>query len=203
MLGSDYHLYRVVPERAMSQSGRSLEDLDYEEWMRHLINPIMAFDKVRGHWWIGDENRCFIYNGAGLSEASITPTMLGRFNGQLYGAYVEHGPDNAIATINTTSLNSRDLKTLMVVESDIRAPSGAIGQVRWRADYSKPMRDTPVKRLDPRGFFFPVVSGSELEVKIETSDYRKTHLSKLWLRYKTTDKTSIRGIIYAGTPSQQ
>ncbi len=202
MLGSNRRLYIAQPMRAMSEQGRGLVLLDYLEYFVEMRDPIVTFDRVRREWWIGDANNCYIFNGVGLARASVTPTRANRYMGSLLSSVHKHGPDDAIITLNTTSLNSRDMKTLMVVESDIRAES-AWGQVFWRADYRNPLKPTKEKRLDPRGFFVPVVSGSELEVQFRTNNFRTTHLSKVWLRYKTTDKTSIRGIIYAGTPSEQ
>lgn len=198
-LGSDKRLYRVVPMRAMSQEGRGPENLDYYEYMSQLENPIVTFDRVRRWWYVGDGKKCFVYSGQGLSEVSITPTSVATYMGTPCGSVHKHGTDQAIVTINTTSLNSRAFKTLMAVETDLRADA-AEGQVLWRADFSKPLKEAPRKRMDPRGFFFPVVSGSELEVRIITPDFRNTHLSKVWLRYKTTDKVSIRGIVNAGAP---
>ena len=176
--------------------------MDYQEFMRRLQNPIVTFDKVRRQWWIGDTSTCFIYNGTGLSEASVTPTFLSNFNGQLLGAFQEHGTDEARVTVSEVSLNSRAIKTLMAVETDLRTDGIAYGGTRYRYDYTKPLQDSPMKRIDPRGFFFPVVAGSELEVRIITPNFRNTHLSKLWLRYKTTDRTAQRGVINAGAPQE-
>lgn len=197
MLGSDRELYIILPEKALSDQGKMPISLDYREFMKNLVDPIVTFDSVRRQWWIGDKNRCFIYNGTGLSEASYTPTMLGNYHGQLLACGSTHGDDSAIATINAVSINTRAMKTLMTVEADIRADA-ATGQVLWRTDFRKPLQASPEKTLDPRGFFFPVVSGTELEVRIKTSDFRNTHLSKLWLRYKATDRTSVRGVMHAG-----
>lgn len=199
MLGSDRELYLILPEKALSDQGRSAANLGYKEYMSTLRNPIVVFDGIAGHWWIGDEKRCFIFNGQGLSESSYTPTAIGNFNGSLYACGIRHGEDHAIITTSTNSINSRSIKTLMVVEADIRADA-ATGQVLWRTDFRKALKESAVKPLDARGFFFPIVSGSELEVRIKTPNFRNTHISRLWLRYKVTDKVSVRGIVNAGAP---
>lgn len=196
-LGSDRKLYLVLPERALSDQGKSITELDYKEFMEKLENPIIAFDRVARHWWIGDNKRCFIYNGVGLSEASFTPTSLGNFNGQLLGFGNRHGSDYVLVTTNNISFNTRGIKTLMSVEADIRAEE-AWGSVWWRSDFSKSLKKEMWKKVDPRGFFFPIVAGSELEISIKTNNYVTTHLSKLWIRYKITDRTSARGILSPG-----
>lgn len=197
MLGTNRRLYLILPERTLSDQGRFPVELDYQEFMEQLVEPVVTFDSVKKQWWIGDSERCFLFSGTGLSEVSFTPSSLGNYNGQLLGCGVAHGSDEARVTINTTSLSARGIKTLMTVEADIRAEE-AYGRALWRTNFSNPLKPEQWKRIDPRGFFFPVVAGSEVQVGIKTNDYKTTHLSKLWLRYKVTDRTSTRGIANPG-----
>ncbi len=200
MLGSDRHLYSTQPEMALSAQGKSLADLGYEEFMERLIDPIITFDNVKQQWWIGDKRQCFVYNGVGLSEVSFSPTALGRYNGQLVGCGQQVGEDVAVITTIPLTLGNRGFKTLMTVEADLSTERAA-GQVLWRSGFSEAMKASQMKQLDKRGFFMPVVAGTELAVRMVMDDYRNTHLSRLVLRYKSTDRTSTRGIINAGAPT--
>ena len=162
----------------------------------------MSFDSVQRHWWIGDETRCFIFTGRGLAEANITPTHLSRLDGPLWGFYREHGSEEATIETGPTSFDSRGIKTLMCVEADVESGAPVVGWASWKSSYSKDFRQGKRIRLDPRGAFFPVMSGTELTVGLRAGDYHSFHLSKMWLRHKTTDKTFARGVINAGRPAE-
>lgn len=202
-LGQDSALYLVEPERALSGEGKLPKRLGYDNWLRVLENPVMSFDSAQRHWWIGDENRCFIFTGKGLAEANITPTHLSRLDGPLWGFYREHGPDVATIETGPTSFDSRGIKTLMCVEADIESDTPVFGWATWKVGYSKQFQIGRPIRLDPRGAFFPVLSGTELTVGLQARDYHSFRLSKMWLRYKNTDKTFARGVINAGRPAEQ
>lgn len=201
-IGKDLNLYAAQPERALSAEGRVPQLLGYKEYISKLSNPIVTFDPVERHWWIGDTNNCFILSSSGMGEANITPTYLSRYEGQLIGSYFVHGDERAIAITGESSFNNRDMKTLMTVQADIRTEYTARGSVWWRSDYKKEHKPTRLIRLDPRGFFFPVCSGTELKVELNIESFKNLFLGKLWLRFKHTDKSSSRGVINAGAPEQ-
>lgn len=201
-LGQDSALYLVEPERALSGEGKLPKRLGYDHWLRNLRNPVMSFDTAKRHWWIGDENRCFIFTGQGLGEASVTPTHLSRLDGPLWGFYRGRGDDQAIVETGPTSFDSRGIKTLMCVESDVECEERVLGWGSWKSRYDKQFKSRGLIRLDPRGAFFPVISGTELTVGLLAGDYHSFKLSKMWLRYKNTDKTFARGVINAGRPAE-
>lgn len=202
-LGTDYNLYKVEPERALSGEGKTPKRLGYHHILKDLHNPIVTYDPAFEQWWIGDENRCFIYNGVGLSEANISPTNLNRIDGPLWGFFHSHGEPKAIVETSTLSFNSRGIKTLMNVEADIESPNEKVyGQASWKSSYMKDFRYGNKILLDQRGSFFPIVAGTEFKVKIEASNYHNFKLSKIWLHFKNTDKTFSRGVINAGRPAE-
>lgn len=200
-IGTDRALYSVSPERALSGEGKLPAYLGFEEWISQLIDPIVTFDPIKRYWWIGDKEHCFIYSGSGLGESSQTPTHLSRLDGQLVGITVQHHPDSAIVETGDLSFDSRGFKTLMCVESDLRAAAKVYGSTSFRYDYTKAERDSAPIKLDPRGGFFPVVAGTEIRVRFVCSDFQGFYLSKLWLHFKNTDKTFSRGVINAGRPA--
>lgn len=201
-LGTDYNLYMVEPEKALSGEGKLPRRLGYRTWMQTLTDPIITFDPTFRHWWIGDQNRCFIFSGKGLGESSITPTHLSRFDGPLWGFYHTHGGDEAIVQTGPLSFDHRGIKTLMNVEADVESQGLLTGQVSWKSAYNHPFRDAQTKRLDPRGSFFPIVAGTEFLIKISSTQFRNFLLSKMWLHHKNTDKHFSRGVINAGRPTE-
>lgn len=201
-IGNDYNLYSVAPEKALSGEGKLPTLLGYHEWISQLKDPIVTFDPAKRHWWIGDANRCFIFSGTGLGESGRTPTHLSRLDGSLLGVTIAHHPDEAIVETGDVSFSSRGIKTLMCVEGDIQSTAPVLGSTAFRYSYRESPRRSPEILFDPRGAFFPVISGTDIRVRFRCASFRDFYLSKLWLHFKNTDKTFSRGIINAGKPAE-
>lgn len=202
-ISTDYNLYFIEPERALSAEGKAPKKIGYKHFMQQLNDPIITFDPTYSQWWIGDRERCFVYTGQALSEVNVTPTWLNRLDGRLLGFVYPHGSINAVIETSALNLGSRGIKTLMNIEVDAESTSILHGTCSWKSDYQKNFKINKRIRLDPRGAFFPVLSGTEFKVKIEAEDFRNFALTKMWLHYKTTDKTFARGVINAGRPAEQ
>lgn len=201
-LGSDYNLYSITPEKALSGEGKLPAKVGYEEWLSQLEDPIVTFDSFKRHWWIGDRKHCFIYTGTGLGEAGETPTHLSRLDGQLVGLTTKHHQDEVLVSTGNISFDSRGFKTLMCVESNLESPTKVYGSTTLRTSYRPKDWTSPLIRLDPRGAFFPIVAGTDIRVNFHSDDFRNFYLSKLWLHFKNTDKTFSRGVINAGRPAE-
>lgn len=199
-LGTNFNLYIVEPERALSAEGKAPRKIGYKKFMEQLDDPHITFDPVNRQWWIGDGRKCFIYNGVGLCECSITPTHLNHLDGTLLGFAHTHGGDEAIVETSPLSFSSRGIKTLMNVESDVETTERqpVFGRASVKYHYEKEFRPLQDIILDPRGAFFPVAAGTELKVRYWTKNFRHFLLTKLWLHFKNTDKHFSRGVINAG-----
>lgn len=203
-IGQDFELYIVELEKAFTGEGRTPKKIGYSYLIKTLVNPIVTFDEVNRLWYIGDDKKCFIFNGKTLSNSGITPTCITNkfnvpmsfikdLNGNRYKLAIETGP---------ISLGSHGLKTLMCVETNIDNPQKVYGEVLWQADYKKGFRGSKKILLNPRGNFFPIVSGTDFKISLTSNNFQDFKLSKLWLKFKNTDKTSSRGIINAGRPAE-
>lgn len=201
-LGTDYNLYLIEPERALSGEGKAPKRLGYAHILKDLKNPIITFDPAFSQWWIGDENKCFIFTGEALGEANITPTHLNRLDGILWSYFQEHGPSSAVVETSPISFNSRGIKTLMNVEAEIASDIKVKGWASSISNYQKDWYKGKAIPLDPRGAFFPILAGTLFKVAIEASDFHNFRLTKMWLHFKNTDKTFSRGVINAGRPDE-
>lgn len=201
-IGTDNALYTITPERALSAEGKAPQRLGYEEFLENLKDPIVTFDPVLRHWWIGDEQTCYIYSGTGLGEASETPSRLNRVNGELLGYSFGSQSRRVEVETNPISFDSRGIKTLMCVEGDLTSSHMVQGFTRYRYNYSRPMQASRPIRLDPRGAFFPIIAGVEISTVLVCEDFQNFYLTKLWLHFKNTDKTFSRGVINAGRPAE-
>lgn len=201
-VGADKALYSIKPERMLSEDGKAPNRLGYEEFIGRLEDPVISFDPYLRWWWIADEVCCYIYSSQGLSEASFSPTRVNRLDGQLLGLGVQQGEDKALVCTSPISFNTRNIKTLMCVEGDIRSAGPCLGRAHYRYKHFDEWKTHNIKPLDPRGAFFPVVGGTEFRVDLVCMDYTDFTLSKIFLHYKNTDKTFSRGVIDAGAPEQ-
>lgn len=201
-VGTDYCLYVVTPEKALSGEGKLPAKLGYQEWISRLKNPIVSFDPSKRYWWIGDEKECYIFTGDGLGEAGETPTHLSRYEGALIGIPFRHHSEEAIVETGDISFDSRGFKTLMCVEGDLHAAERVYGSTAFRSNYRCAERDSKEILLDPRGAYFPVVAGTEIRARLRCLNYKDFYLTKLWLHFKNTDKTFSRGVINAGRPAE-
>lgn len=198
-IGQDYAIYVIQPRRALSDQGYAPKRLGYSEFIKKCGPEVcVSYDSLCEHWWICGKNAAFILTNNGLGESSITSPCVIRMDGNLYGATKILGSDKAIVKTNDVSFGTRGIKLLTTVEADIESETNADCRVYWKLDYRKEGNIRKPIRLDPRGYCFPMLSGSQFQIELETEDFRTTRVSKLWLKYKVTDKNSIRGAINAG-----
>lgn len=202
-LGKDYDLYSVQPERALSEDGKAPKRLGYSHILKDLIDPVVSYDSSHNHWWIADKDRCFIYTGYGLGESSLSPTHLSHVDGELWGFAQGSGSRLAVVETSPLSFNFRGIKTMMNVEADVEASERVYGWCAWKSDYKSKFRTPRHILLDPRGSFFPLVAGSEMKVGLYCPEFSDFVLSKLFLHYKTTDKTFSRGHQNANSSPEQ
>lgn len=205
-IGVDRKLYLIQPQRALSQEGFSPKCLDYEWAIRDLQDPFVTYDAVRNEWWIGNEMKAYIYNGVGLAEVGTMPTKVNNLDGTVNGyvAFVED--DSAYIETSPVSFSRRGLCTIMNVEADLEAADNVRvwGWTRWEGEYNKGFpTNSPQILLDPRGSFFPIVSGSQHRICLQFDDFHEACLSKLYIHYKTTDKQFSRGNLNARSVTQQ
>lgn len=195
-IGRDYALYTLTPERKVTQEGRGPKRLGYAEYMKQLENPQVVHDPVHQRWWIFDGSKCFVWSSFGLAEVTNVPKSLTSFSGSLIGIG-EDGVEAVILCSDELTFGTAGMKTLQTVEVD--AAGGAYSmQVDFKTDTDANWRTSSWIPCSPNGLAFPTVTGRAFRVRIRC-DSLDAEIGQINVRYKLSDKRSVRGIVYAGS----
>lgn len=197
-IGNDYALYAIRPQRALSEQGYAPERLGFQEYISKLVDPVITFEPIFRHWWVCGKNAAYILTEAGLGQSSVTSTAVVSVDGRPVGITDPVAPEGAVVTTNLVSFGTRGIKLLAAIELDMESHSDAFCQVLYRTDYRAPLAEGQKIFIDPRGTVFPTAAGTEFCVRVISANYESLMLSKLRLRYKTVDRTSVRGAVNAG-----
>lgn len=196
-IGQDFALYSLVPEKRFTQEGRAPKRLGYVEYMKQLEQPKIFHDPAHQQWWIFDGAQCFVWSPAGLAEVSNVPKTLALYMGQLIGIGAS---DITLTELCTDALTfgTRGLKTLQTIEVDANASANFSVSVDWRTETAGEWNSTAWIPCSAHGVAFPMVTGSEFRVRIRCAAV-DVEIGQLNIRYKLSDKRSVRGIVYAGS----
>lgn len=196
-IGKDRALYTLSPEKRFTQEGRAPKRLGYAEYMKRLVNPKIFHDPTHQRWWIFDGVRCFVWSPAGLAEVTNVPKSLAMYMGELIGIAAGDLTITELCT-DTLTFGTRGLKTMQTIEVDATASAGFSVSVDWRTETAGDWNQTAWIPCSPHGVAFPMVTGSEFRIRVRCAAV-DAEVGQINLRYKLSDKRSVRGIVYAGS----
>jgi hypothetical protein len=173
--------------------------LGYAPYIANFTDEIViTFDELKNEFYISDGVICYMFS-AGMSQVFQCPSGLIRQGSVLYGVTYDSSDVSAYITTNCFDMNTRSIKTIQTVEASITGttPQGAIDyRYKHGEDFTRGM----VKNLSRHGVFTPMISGVDLRVHIKSPTYVDFSVDQLIIRFKMSDKRSIRGP-YAEQPN--
>lgn len=179
--------------RAMDKSGGH-HLLGYINYTTNFTDEIkILYDENLAEFYITDGNRCYLYT-TGLSEIYQCPSGIVRVGSTLYGTSYDGSDLSAYMTTNSFSIMTESIKTVQTVEASVRGVNlqGAV-DYRYNKSTTETFTRSMLKNMSRHGIFTPMVSGVDLRIHIRSSSFVGFSLDRLMIRYKMTDKRSIRG----------
>ena len=185
--------------------------LGYSNYINTLVGDIVVtFDPITNDFYISDGTLSYLLTitesdtmslsaggfksgeHKGLSEVFQCPSGITRVGGLLIGYTYDNADRSAYITTNSFDIQTRSIKTIQTVEASVGSTSvqGAIDYI-YRPEQA--FTRSTLKTLSSSGIFTPMVSGVDLRVHIEVADYTDFFLDSLTIRYKMSDKRTIRG----------
>jgi hypothetical protein len=194
------HLFLDNRMRLHLTDGTNHKELGYKNYMELLTgNSInILYDEVDNLFFISDGTTTFMYS-AGMSEIFQAPSGIVRQGSTLYGVTYDGADQSAYITTNTVDMRTRSIKTIQTIECAMTGttPQGAID---YRYKHSEAFTRSMIKNMSRHGVFTPMVSGVDLRVFITSPTYVDFTIDELAVRFKMSDKRTIRGP-YAEQPN--
>ena len=174
----------------------NINKLGYQEF----FSPMVGEDIVISQ---NAQNKDFIISG---NEASYTLTSIGLgrnnqlvtsqeyYDGEIIGIY-----DDSIADIegriitDTFDMGLRSIKQITAIEVGFEGNTTLSIGVYTRFNKASSFIFSGYKVANKEGVVYPIVSGVDFRIVVKGSDYTKTSISYIVVRYKVSDKRSIRG----------
>jgi len=166
--------------------------LGYTNYIGLLDDNIsITFDPMLQAFYISDGNRCFRLE-AGLSEVFQSPAGIARVGGILVGVTYDNSDISAYITTNSFDINTRSIKMIQAVETNIPSITARCG-VYYKYANNGAFALSRLKTVNKHGIATPQVSGMEFQIHLIDSSYTDFKLDSIIVHYKMQDKRFIRG----------
>lgn len=166
--------------------------IGYAPYIANFADDIVIlFDELKNDFYISDGSICYLFS-AGMSQIFQCPSGIVRQGSVLYGVTYDNSDVSAYITTNSFDIHTRSIKTVQTVEAGITGvtPQGAVD---YRYKHSEAFTRGMLKNISRHGVFTPMISGVDLRVHISSPSYIGFSVDELIIRYKMSDKRSIRG----------
>jgi len=163
------------------------EFFDSFEEVRITYNPI------DDEFYISNGLRTYIYSSNGLGQVSSIITSGGIFEGDFYAMARSAGSEAFLVTTDTFDLGTRGQKTIYAIELQADAEAPIEVAVYWRSNVNEGFRLSKWTRCGPSGIATLIVAGIEFRLAVRVEGPGEVNISSANIRWKLTDKRSIRG----------
>lgn len=166
--------------------------LGYSTFMANLENEIViTHDELKDEYYIADGERCYLMS-SGLSEVFQSPSGLLRQGSALYGVTYDSTDESAYITTNGFNMYTDSIKTVQTVET-MMSGTNLQGAIDYRFQPNESFTRGMVKNISRHGTFVPMVSGVDFRLHLKSSTYVDFSLDSAIIRFKLSDKRTIRG----------
>ncbi len=181
-----------------------IERLGYQEFFESMLTgyPTINYDELEKRFYIseGTNNYVLTPQGLGQSFQSITSGIYsqGAFVGNIIS---EDRSEIFELEIDTFDMGVRAQKTIQTVEVGGDSSSTFSVAVKYRFKTSDSFATTSYVTCNNEGIAALPCAGIEFRLLIRVTDYSDVNLDYVIVRYKMTDKRSIRGVYATQTSS--
>lgn len=189
--GNYAHFYIDKNLKLWKLTKEGFEYLDYKYYVNKLTmdNIHLVYDETVGKLYISDGVISYILTAKGLYQSHQCVTSVGRRRGLLCGFFIDTEDYSARLVSNTLDFNSRGYKTLQCLEMGLTSNDAVTGAIQYK-NAAGTFVEPPAKTFTDDGIVFPIISGIDMRVVIETDDYRTAGLEIDYInaKVKYTDK---------------
>jgi hypothetical protein len=178
-----------------SLTEKGLELLDYREFLKPLVNPIMHYDEAEGLVYISDETTGFVLSDKGLGGGYSRITGLSYIS----GVRVVTAPEDLLApeplhiVTDAFDYGYRGLKSIESIQIGTDTTAELRAAVDYRNKKQDPWRTSPWKPVNNEGVSHVKTSGVEFRIRVQALEWVEFEIDYINVQYKVTDKRAIRG----------
>lgn len=190
------------------------EYLGYKEFLSDIkADPILSYDSVNARFFCSTDDAGFVlrlHGGRdaraitaaervqyGLTEVRQIVTSCAFLNGSALGTAVNlSGSTDAEFRLMTDVMDfgQRSQKTIQTIELGGDSTAELYVAADWRMDKTAAWASTGWVRTNPQGVAALPVAGVEFRFKVKSSNFSGLNLDYMLLKFKMTDRRSIRGV---------
>lgn len=194
-VGGDENIHVFIDNygyvHALDKAGKHHE-LGYSNYIANFENEIsITHDPLKGEYYVSDGNKCYVFS-AGLTEVYQCPAGLVREGAALYGVTYDNADTSAYVTTNSFNMFTDSIKTAQTVEAMITGVD-LQGAIDYKFQPSESFSRGMLKNLSRHGAFTPMISGVDMRLHLKASSYVGFTVDSAIVRYKLSDKRTIRG----------
>lgn len=176
---------------ALSKDGKH-NKLGYAPYIATLTDEIvMSYDKLKEEYYVSDGTDSYMFS-SGLSRIYQSPSGIVREGSTLYGTTYDDTDQSAYITTNSFNMLTDSIKTVQTVEAMITGVN-LQGAIDYRFQPNEAFTRGMMKNLSRHGTFVPMISGVDLRLHLYSSTYVDFTLDSAIVRFKLSDKRTIRG----------
>lgn len=173
-----------------------LQQLGYKEFMSTMTDGdiIITHNPQDDEYSVSSDTKCYILTSAGLGGCNQLITSQSYNEGELIGVY-----DDSVVDIegrlrtDEFDMGLRSVKQITAVEVGFRGDTTLSVGVYSKFNKGGSYIFSGYIPANLEGVAYPLASGVDFELAIKGANYTKTNVSYIVVRYKVSDKRSIRG----------
>lgn len=174
-----------------------MQKLGYREYMNVMTASaiVVEHNPVRREFHISDDSHGYVLTEQGLASCYQEVTTVANDDGNSYGVFDDESDSQARIVTDTLDFGLRGLKTLQTVEIGANHSSGSLtAYAQWRSEKTGSFSTGPTSTVSPNGTAVITTTAAEFRVGLTFSNYSGVELDYMNLRFKLSDKRSVRGI---------
>jgi hypothetical protein len=174
-----------------------LARLGYEEFFSSMPGDdiIVTYNIQENEFVVSDDSEAYILTSAGLGEANQLIMSQEYYDGEIVGIYDASITDaEGRFRTDTFDMGLRTIKQITAIEVGFEGDTTLSVGVYTRFNKAGSFIFSGYKVANKEGIVYPLVSGVDFQLRLKGTDYSKTRITYIVVRYKVSDKRSIRGL---------
>lgn len=174
----------------------SLNRLGYKKQFESMLETTIVgtFDPAMREFRLCNSEKGFLFSGTGLTEISQLVSSSCYVDSGIKGIFLEHGEQGLNITTDAFDLGARSIKLISTVSVGVDGDIEAFGRIHFRYEKGDLFQHSEWLPLNKEGVFFPMITGVDLKIEIQTTRRTNVNIDEMVVRYKSIDGRFKRGM---------
>lgn len=191
--GNDKHIAVMSNGDLYEFTNSGAKYLGFTEFFDSFEMVRITYNPLNDEFYISNGLLTYVYSASGLGQLGQIITSGGIYDGEFYAMAGAIQDSTFEVVTDTFDMQTRGQKTLYAIEVAIDSAAPVEVACDWRSNINEGFRRSKWVAAGPTGIATLIVTGVEFRLAIRVTGPGEVNLASALVRWKLTDKRSIRG----------